>query len=75
MHTTGRQALTRIGRSEETMGGQIAFIGGGNMANAIISGMIEQGYRRDQIAVVEPLAQAREKLKSHLKQLEDAQLE
>ncbi len=47
------------------MDGDIAFIGGGNMASAIINGMLEQGYPRNQIAVVEPLAEAREKLMGH----------
>ena len=47
------------------MSGDIAFVGGGNMASAIINGMIEQGYPRERISVVEPLAEARDKLKSH----------
>jgi pyrroline-5-carboxylate reductase len=47
------------------MADQIAFIGGGNMASAIVKGMNEQGYPREQIAVVEPLAEARDRLKSH----------
>ena len=43
----------------------VAFIGGGNMASAIINGMLEQGYPRQQIMVVEPLAEARDRLKGH----------
>ena len=49
------------------MSGVVAFIGGGNMASAIINGMLEQDYPRERIAVVEPLAEARERLKSHFK--------
>jgi len=41
---------------------RIAFIGGGNMAGAIIGGLIRQGLAPAQIAVVEPVAQARERL-------------
>src|SRR5512134_2071534 len=42
----------------------IAFIGGGNMASAIIGGLIRQGLAPAQIVVVEPFAQARDKLKA-----------
>ena len=40
----------------------IAFIGGGNMASAIIGGLIHQGHPASQIEVVEPYAPTREAL-------------
>lgn len=41
----------------------IAFIGGGNMASAIIGGLIHQGMPASQIAVVEPFAETADRLK------------
>lgn len=41
---------------------RIAFIGGGNMASAIIGGLIQQGLPAAQVAVVEPFAEARQRL-------------
>ena len=40
----------------------MAFIGGGNMASAIIGGLIRQGMRPDQFTVVEPFADTATKL-------------
>lgn len=40
----------------------IAFIGGGNMAGALIGGLLQRGVARDALIVVEPHAPQRDKL-------------
>jgi pyrroline-5-carboxylate reductase len=45
-------------------GKAIAFIGGGNMASAIIGGLVRQGMPPRDIEVVEPFAEARDRLKA-----------
>ena len=44
------------------MNKRMAFIGGGNMASAIIGGLLAQGTPSDHIEVLEPFAQARDQL-------------
>ncbi len=41
---------------------KITFLGGGNMANALIGGLLKQGFRSADIKVIEPLAENRERL-------------
>ena len=41
---------------------KITFLGGGNMANALIGGMIKQGFVATDIHVIDPGAEARAKL-------------
>ena len=41
---------------------KITFLGGGNMANALIGGMLKQGFTASDIHVIDPGAEARDKL-------------
>lgn len=43
---------------------QIAFIGGGNMASAVLSGLLKQGLPAQQVQVVEPFADQAAKLRN-----------
>lgn len=42
---------------------KITFIGGGNMAFALISGLLQKGYKTEQLHVVEINAESRERIK------------
>lgn len=41
---------------------KITFLGGGNMANALIGGMVKQGFAAADITVIDPGVEARDKL-------------
>lgn len=43
---------------------RLAFIGGGNMASAILGGLIREGMAPSQVTVIEPFAETAAKLKS-----------
>ncbi len=45
------------------MNERIVFIGGGNMASAIVGGMLRQGFPAEQLDVVDPLPSAQEQLR------------
>ena len=43
---------------------RLAFIGGGNMASAILGGLIRQGLAPSQVIVIEPYAETAAKLQT-----------
>ena len=61
-HPVGYGALRSAYTSPMTSLPKIAFVGGGNMATAILGGLRRQGVPATQFLVVEPLASQRDKL-------------
>lgn len=47
------------------MSEHLVFIGGGNMASAMIGGLRQQGYPIGSLDVIEPFEEARQRLQSH----------
>ena len=54
--------MTTIAARHDPIAPNIAFIGGGNMASAIIGGLIKSGMAASQLQVVEPFEEQRHKL-------------
>ena len=45
---------------------RLAFVGGGNMANAILGGLLREGLAPKQVVVIEPFAETADKLRKEL---------
>ena len=64
MNTTQKPSLTPAPTLPSHI--RLAFIGGGNMASAIMGGLLRQGMPPDQLVVIEPFEAQRAQLKAQL---------
>ena len=61
---TGAMSTTAPSAASTASTAHVAFIGGGNMASALIGGLLKAGQSADRITVVEPFAEQGERLKA-----------
>jgi len=64
---TASSTSSTLTADPETPLPHIAFIGGGNMASAIIGGLVKQGVRPENLTVVEPFESSRDALRTQFK--------
>ena len=60
----GRPYTARMNATTSLPSGRTAFIGGGNMASAVIGGLLQAGLPADRLLVIEPWAEQAQRLRS-----------